>query len=124
MKKFASLCANSYLCPQIMLDRQECINKIKSNANYIVNQFDVASLRLFGSLARNEQQESSDADVCVEMPPNMFQLVGLKQYLEELLGCNVDIVRVHRNMDTFLKEQIAKDGIQIIRKESSNTAYA
>jgi len=107
-----------------MLDRQECIKKIQANADYIVSQFDVASLRLFGSLARNEQRESSDVGVCVVMPPDMFQLVGLKQYLEELLGCNVDIIRMHRNMDDFLKKQIERDGINIIRDSSIDMAYA
>lgn len=107
-----------------MLDRQECIDKIKTNREYITNQFDVVSLRLFGSLARNQQRESSDVDVCVEMPPDMFQLIGLKQYLEDLLCCNVDVIRMHSNMDSFLKKQIEKDGVYIIREPARRMAYA
>lgn len=107
-----------------MLQRQECIDKIKANSEYISSQFDVSSLRLFGSLARNQQHESSDVDVCVEMPPDMFQLIGLKQYLEELLGCDVDVIRIHSNMDAFLKNQIEKDGIYIIREPAHHFAYA
>lgn len=110
--------------PLDMMDRQKCIDKIKASSEYIIRQFDVHSLRLFGSLARNQQRESSDVDICVEMPPDMFQLIGLKQYLEELLGCNVDVVRTHRNMDSFLMNQIEKDGIYIIRNSSHNMAYA
>jgi hypothetical protein len=107
-----------------MLQRQECIDIIKANAEYITSQFEVRSLRLFGSVARNQQRESSDVDVCVEMPPDLFQLIGLKQYLEELLGCDVDVIRVHRNMDTFLLNQIEKDGIYIIREPARSVAYA
>lgn len=107
-----------------MLDRQTCIETIHANAEFIVSQFEVRSLRLFGSLSRNQQRESSDVDVCVEMPPDMFQLIGLKQYLEELLSCDVDIVRMHGNMDTFLKSQIEKDGIYIIREPAHRVAYA
>ena len=107
-----------------MITRQQCIDIIKANAETIVNQFDVRSLRLFGSLARNEQQESSDVDVCVEMPPDMFQLVGLKLYLEELTGCDVDVIRVHRDIDEFLMKQIERDGIYIIRESSPRMAYA
>ena len=107
-----------------MLQRQECIDKIKANAEHITSQFEVSSLRLFGSLARNQQRESSDVDVCVEMPPDMFQLIGLKQYLEELLGCDVDVIRLHSNMDAFLKNQIEKDGIYIIREPAHHFAYA
>lgn len=105
--------------PMKMLDRQKCIDKIKASSEYIVSQFDVRSLRLFGSLARNQQRELSDVDVCVEMPADMFQLIGLKQYLEELLGCNVDVIRTHRNMDSFLMSQIEKDGIYIIKERQS-----
>ncbi len=107
-----------------MLDKQHCIDSITANGDYIISQFGVSSLRLFGSLARNQQNESSDVDVCVEMPPDMFQLIGLKQYLEELLNCNVDVIRVHGNIDPFLMNQIEKDGIYIIRQPASNMAYA
>ena len=107
-----------------MLDRQECIDKIKANSEFIISQFDVSTLRLFGSLARNQQRKSSDVDVCVEMPPDMFQLIGLKQYLEELLCCDVDVIRVHSNIDPFLMNQIEKDGIYIIREPVHRMAYA
>ena len=107
-----------------MLDRQECIDKIKAKAEYITSQFEVSSLRLFGSLARNRQRESSDVDVCVEMPPDLFQLIGLKQYLEDLLCCDVDVIRVHSNIDPFLMNQIEKDGIYIIRQSARRMAYA
>jgi hypothetical protein len=107
-----------------MLVRQECIDRIKANEDYITSQFEVKSLRLFGSLARNQQRESSDVDICVEMPPDMFQLIGLKQYLEELLGCDVDVIRMHRNIDNFLLNQIEKDGIYIIREPAHRMAYA
>lgn len=105
-----------------MLERQECINKIKANAEYITSQFGVTSLRLFGSFARNQQRESSDVDV--EMPADLFQIIGLKQYLEELLCCDVDVIRVHSNMDSFLLNQIEKDGIYIIRESAHSMAYA
>lgn len=107
-----------------MLVRQECIDRIKANEDYITSQFEVKSLRLFGSLARNQQRESSDVDICVEMPPDMFQLIGLKQYLEELLGCDVDVIRMHRNIDNFLLNQFEKDGIYIIREPAHRMAYA
>lgn len=107
-----------------MLERQECIDRIKANTESIVSQFGVTSLRLFGSFARNQQRESSDVDVCVEMPPDLFQMIGLKQYLEELLSCDVDVIRVHNNMDSFLMKQIEKDGIYLIRESTSSMAYA
>lgn len=107
-----------------MLNRQECIDKIKAKEEIITHDFGVSNLMLFGSVARDEAKESSDVDVFVEMAPNLYAMVGLKQYLEDLLKCNVDIVRKHRNNDKFLLKQIEKDGFYIIRKDATNMAYA
>ena len=107
-----------------MLSRQECIDRIQANSDTIVDRYGVRSLRLFGSVARNEQHESSDVDVFVQMDPDLFQMVGLKQFLEDLLGCNVDIIRKHRNNNAFLLKQIEKDGIDIIREPATRLAYA
>jgi predicted nucleotidyltransferase len=95
-----------------------------ANKNTIVEDYDVRSLRLFGSVARNEQKESSDVDVFVEMEPDIFQIIGLKEFLENLLGCSVDVVRKHRNNNEFLLKQIEKDGIDIIREPANRFAYA
>ena len=105
-----------------MISRQECIDRILANKNTIVEDYDVRSLRLFGSVARNEQKESSDVDVFVEMEPDIFQIIGLKEFLE--LGCSVDVVRKHRNNNEFLLKQIEKDGIDIIREPANRFAYA
>lgn len=70
-------------------------------------------MRLFGSVARNQHSEGSDVDVCVDMPPRIFKLVGLADYLEELLGCHVDVIRNHNNMNAFLRKEIDNDGINV-----------
>ena len=42
-----------------------------------------------------------------------FALSGIKNDLEELLGCSVDIVRLRNKMDAFLKQRIIKEGIYV-----------
>lgn len=96
-----------------MKTRTEYIDQLKACVSVLRTRFGVSSLRLFGSVARNEQTENSDIDVCVEMNPNLFQRIQLKQYLEEQLGCPVDVIRIHKNMNDLLKSQIEKDGIYI-----------
>lgn len=78
-----------------MKTREEYIALITSHAEELQNTFDITSLRLFGSVARNEHHEGSDVDVYVEMPPKFFLVVRLKAYLEELLDNPVDIIRKH-----------------------------
>lgn len=97
-----------------MRTKDEYIEILKQCATVLRTHFGVSSLRLFGSVAREEQQETSDVDVCVEMKPDLFLHVELKRYLEEKLGCPVDVIRMHRNMNDFLKRQIEKDGIFVL----------
>jgi predicted nucleotidyltransferase len=53
----------------------------------------VKSLALFGSAVRGEAREDSDVDLLVEFqrPIGLFEFVDVKQYLEGVLGCGVDL---------------------------------
>lgn len=97
-----------------MKTREEYIALITSHAEELKKNFDITSLRLFGSVARNEHHEGSDVDIYVEMPPKIFLVVRLKAYLEKLLGCPVDIIRKHHHLNPFLLKEIEKDGIEVI----------
>lgn len=96
-----------------MKSLNEYIEIIRKCSDVLRSYFGVTSLRIFGSVARNEQKEDSDVDVCVDMKPNLFLHVELKNFLEEQLGCPVDVVRFYKNMNDFLRRQIEKDGILI-----------
>ena len=96
-----------------MRTRAEYIEMLNSHSDEMRSRFGVSALRIFGSVARNQHSSESDIDVCVDMPPRIFKLVGLGSYLEELLGCHVDVVRNHKNMNPFLKQEIEKDGIYV-----------
>lgn len=54
----------------------------------------VRSLWVFGSVARGEAQSGSDLDLLVELgrPTSLFEFSRLKFFLEEKLGCEVDLV--------------------------------
>ena len=82
------------------------------------HKYGIVRMRIFGSVARGEQTESSDVDVCVEgRLYGFFALAGIKQELEELLGCKVDIVRLRDKMDSFLRERIQKEGIYVVSSQ-------
>ncbi len=53
----------------------------------------VKSLELFGSVARDEAHPDSDVDFLVEfaIEASLFDLFRVRHYLEDLLGCNVDL---------------------------------
>jgi predicted nucleotidyltransferase len=96
-----------------MCTRNECITRLTEATPFIREQFGVKSLSLFGSMARGDNTSSSDVDVCVDMPPKAFKLIALKIYLQELLGVDVDVVRMSSYIDNFLINEINRDGICI-----------
>ena len=96
-----------------MLDRTQTIEKLKTTRQYLSEHYGVSSMLLFGSVARNEQKEGSDVDVCVEMKPNLFRQASVKCYLQELLGCDVDVVRLRENMNQLFKQQILRYGVRV-----------
>ena len=98
-----------------MKSREYYISLILSHAEELKSNFGVKSLRLFGSVSRNEQKEVSDVDICVDMEPKMFLVVRLKRFLENLLECSVDIVRIHKRINPYLLKEIEHDGIYIIK---------
>ena len=56
----------------------------------------VASVELFGSVARGTSNAGSDVDLLVaflpEATPGLFEMGSLKEELEERLGCRVDLL--------------------------------
>lgn len=59
-----------------------------------LRQRGVKSLAVFGSVARGEATEASDIDVLVDFSQQvgLFEFIRLKNYLETLTGCRVDLV--------------------------------
>ncbi|MGB6295969.1 MAG: nucleotidyltransferase family protein [Rivularia sp. (in: cyanobacteria)] len=75
----------------------------------------VKSLDLFGSVARNEAREDSDVDFFVEFNGSvgLFEFIKVKLYLQDILGCSVDI----GTLDTLrenLREPVIKDVIRAL----------
>lgn len=76
--------------------------------------YGIKRLGIFGSVARGEQKNDSDIDICVEMDnAKMFYLVHIKEGLQNVFNCNVDIVRLRDTMDTFLRNKIEKEGLYV-----------
>ncbi len=71
------------------------------------------TIRVFGSVARGDEDEKSDLDLLVEMEEgrSLLDLGGLLMELQDLLGCRVDVVTEkglrERIRDRVLKEAVA-----------------
>lgn len=71
---------------------EEIIQKIRENEEVLKEKFKIKSIGVFGSLAR-EEEEVHDVDIIVEFSePIGWEIVDLKEFLEDLLGMRVDIL--------------------------------
>ena len=96
------------------MNRNEILNKIIKFFDLKKDEFSIIRIGVFGSVARDEITESSDRDVVVELGrPDLFTLIGIKQELEELLHCPVDIVRYRAKMNAYLKKRIEQEAIYV-----------
>ena len=71
-------------------------------------------IRLFGSVARGEENSRSDVDFIVKMKPEMgvFDLVDLRDRLREILGCEVDVLTEHPWMRNRLRREIEEAAVE------------
>ena len=77
-------------------------------------KYGMTRIGIFGSVARDEQNDQSDVDICYEgVAPSLLTLDMIQTELEQLLECKVDLVRVRNNMNSLLRQRILRDGIYV-----------
>lgn len=72
----------------------EIVHTLRQIRHDLSSRFHANVIGVFGSVARGEDEASSDIDILVEFEPDagLFDLVGLSLFLEELFGRKVDVV--------------------------------
>jgi hypothetical protein len=72
------------------------------------------NIRVFGSIARGEAKPDSDLDILIELAPgrSLLDLIALKQDLEDLLGCQVDVV-TKTAISPYIRQQVLSEAIPI-----------
>jgi predicted nucleotidyltransferase len=78
------------------------------------NRHGAFNVRVFGSVARGEADAESDIDLLVDMEPgrSLLDLSGLLIDLEDMLGCNVDVV-TERGLRDRIRERVLKEAVAL-----------
>ncbi|MGD8405684.1 MAG: nucleotidyltransferase family protein [Anaerolineales bacterium] len=93
--------------------RDDVVTRIKSN-RHALKRYGVTSLALFGSAAKNKLQKGSDIDILVQFNQSTWaNYIGLKFYLEDLLGREVDLV-TPKALRPATKPSIEKDLLYVV----------
>ena len=76
------------------MNRNDILNRLRERRREISDRFAVDHIGLFGSAARDELRDDSDVDVLVSFRgrATFDGYMGLKSYLEDLIGRKVDLV--------------------------------
>ena len=96
------------------MKRSKALQLLRKQHKQLTERYHVSALSLFGSVARDDAHPDSDVDLLVEFsqPVGLFQFIELKQRLEEILGCKVDL-GTPRSLKPYLKEEILRDAIRV-----------
>ncbi len=87
---------------------------LREHRSDLEQRYNLASLGIFGSYARNEQQDGSDLDILVSFTeaPGLFKLVELEDELSALLGVSVDLV-VRSELKPRIGQQILAEVVEL-----------
>ena len=90
------------------------LKTIKGLKDQIKQNYKAEIKGIFGSYVRNEQTSQSDIDILTEFQQDadLFDFVGLSQFLEETLHCKVDVVPIE-SLREELKSYVLREAIYI-----------
>lgn len=73
-----------------------------------------SNVRVFGSVARNEQTPLSDIDVLIRFRrgTTLFDLTALEEELEILLRCQVDVVS-EGGLNEFIQDRVLSEAVEL-----------
>jgi len=94
--------------------RDKVIKTLRKHRQDLADRYGVASLALFGSVARDQARAESDVDLLVEFsrPVGLFDFIDLQQRLESILGCKVDL-GTPRSLKLRVKDQVLDEAIYV-----------
>ena len=80
----------------------------------LAEHYRAGEVRVFGSVARGEATENSDVDLLIKPRRgcSLFDLGGLLEDLQALLGCRVDLV-TEDGLKPRLRERVLKEAVPL-----------
>ena len=80
----------------------------------IATRHGARDVRVFGSLARGEAGPDSDIDILVKLDTglSLLDIVAIKQDLEDLIGCEVDVV-TEAAISPYIREEVLRESVSL-----------
>jgi len=96
------------------MNRAQALQLLAQHKPELARRFGVTDLALFGSVVRDAARPDSDVDVLVSFdgPATSARYFGVQFYLEDLLGCPVDLV-TDKALRPQLRPYIEKEAVHV-----------
>ena len=97
-----------------MVQTPEIINQLKKFKFESASRYGIKLMGIFGSYAREQQDENSDLDIFISLnEADFFVLEKIKEELENMLHIPIDIVNFGSSSRNTLKQNIVKEALYI-----------
>lgn len=96
------------------MTRFEVLRQLQAHKARLSRDYGVTDLAVFGSVARDDAGATSDIDVLVQFdgPATSKRYFGVQFYLEDLLGCPVDLV-TDKALRRELRPYVEREAIHV-----------
>lgn len=93
---------------------EELLHTKREDILRTANKYGAFNVRVFGSVARGEADAKSDIDLLVDMEKgrSLLDLGGLLIDLQDLLGCDVDVV-TEQGLRERIRERVLKEAVAL-----------
>ncbi len=97
-----------------MINRSLTLRLLAQHKPELARRYGVTELALFGSTVRDMAHEGSDVDILIgfDGPATSERYFGVQFYLEDLLGCPVDLV-TDKALRTELKPYVEREAVRV-----------
>ena len=99
-----------------MINKETILLFLKNHKDDFNLKYKIVTLGIFGSFARDEQNDKSDIDLIVEFEENTAELFEKKQAIKEILKAqferDVDVCRI-KYIKPYFKQQILNTAIYV-----------
>ena len=97
-----------------MLKLNDSIIRLSGIKKSNEKQLGITRLGIFGSVARQENNEDSDLDIVVEMEqPTLRKMFQLEETIKQEFGCKVDLVQMRPTLRPLFRKNILRDVIYV-----------
>jgi len=94
------------------MKKDEIIDILRNNKEYLKKQYSVVKIGLFGSYADSSETENSDIDIYIELKDKKFKnIAGVWNYLESKLDKRVDLFYYDNKKESSIQTSIKQSVI-------------